>query len=64
MCRENPSLLDELNRKKASDTTFAKNPMLILNWFYNKSPYADPRKNVYPVGKIYEKSIVDGLQKD
>jgi hypothetical protein len=64
MCRGNPSLLEELNRKKASDTTFAKNPLLILNWFYNQSPWADPRKNVYPVGKIVDRSIVDGLFKD
>jgi len=25
----------------------------ILNWFYNKSIYADPWLNVYPIGKVY-----------
>lgn len=64
MCRENPALMKELDEKKVSDTTFSRNPMLILNWFYNKSPYADQRRNVYPVAKIYERSVLDGLLKD
>jgi len=64
MSKENPALLVELNNKKAVDTSFAKNPNLILNWFYNKSPYIDQRKNIYPVGKIVDRAVLEGLLKD
>ena len=62
MIKENPALKDEFEKKKQSDTTFAKNPQLILNWFYNKSPYVDNRKMIYPVGKIYDPEELEALK--
>ena len=56
------ALKREFEQKKAADTTFAKNPQLILNWFYSKSPYFDERKGVYPVGKIYDKTVYQSLK--
>jgi len=64
MCKENPALLVELNNKKINDTSFAGRPDLILNWFYNNSPYADQRRNIYPVGKIYDRTVMEGLLKE
>ncbi len=29
----------------------------ILNWFYNRSPYADQWLNVYPIGKVYKTNL-------
>jgi len=64
MCKDNPALLSELNDKKANDSSFAANPNLILNWFYSKSPYVDQRRNIYPVGKIYNREAMEELIKD
>ena len=58
MLAETPGLKEEFEAKKKSDPAFAKNPNLILNWFYTKSPYWDNRKDVYPVGKIFEKNFL------
>jgi hypothetical protein len=62
MMAENPSLKQEFETKKKEDSTFAANPQLILNWFYNKSPYNDQRKMVYPVGKVYDAKVVESLR--
>ncbi len=62
MLTENPSLKTEFEKKKAIDTVFAKNPNAILNWFYSKTPYWDSRKDVYPIGKIYDRKSLEGLK--
>ncbi len=62
MMASNPELKHEFEKKKLADTTFAKNPQQILNWFYNQSPYADNRKGIYPVGKIYDPAIVKAIK--
>ena len=62
MMTSDEALKIEFEQKKARDTTFAKNPQLILNWFYNKSPYVDNRKGIYPVGKIYDLKVLESLK--
>jgi hypothetical protein len=62
MMTEDPSLKVEFEKKKAEDTAFAKNADAILNWFYNKSPYRDPARDIYPVGKIFDRKVVDRLK--
>jgi hypothetical protein len=62
MLAENPSLKAEFEKKKAVDTVFAKNPNAILNWFYGKTPYWDSHKDVYPIGKIYDRKSLDVLE--
>ena len=62
MLANDPALKLEFEKKKAADTTFAGNQQLILNWFYNRSPYTDRRKGVYPVGKIYERPVLESLK--
>ncbi len=61
MLIENPILRKEFETKKASDTTFAKSPQEILNWFYKQSPYADSRQRIYPVAKISDRKLLDAL---
>ncbi|MGE5423726.1 MAG: M14 family metallopeptidase [Syntrophothermus sp.] len=51
--KERPEIRAEFEQKMKSDTSFAKNPNAILNWFYSKSPYRDQNMNVYPVGRIF-----------
>jgi len=62
MLAEDPSLRTEFEKKKTGDTVFAKNPNSILNWFYSKTPYWDSHKDVYPIGKIFDRKCVDGLR--
>lgn len=61
MLAVNPDLQMEFEIKKSADTAFAKNPQSILNWFYSKSPYIDNRKGIYPVGKIFNREILNSL---
>ncbi|MDP1622909.1 MAG: M14 family metallopeptidase [Bacteroidales bacterium] len=62
MLANDPALKLEFDRKMSSDAIFANNPALILNWFYNKSPFGDNRKDVYPVGKIYDLKVLESLK--
>jgi len=57
MIAKNPELKKEFDAKKASDENFAKNADAQLNWFYSRSPYWDDHYCVYPVGKIFDKTL-------
>ncbi len=61
MLATDPDLKREFEIKKQQDADFGKKPYGILNWFYSKSPYWDDRLNVYPVGKIFVRTVVDSL---
>ena len=63
MLQQNPSLQLEFDKKKLSDTAFAKNAEEILNWFYERSPWWDIKLNVYPVGKIFDAKEVEQILK-
>jgi hypothetical protein len=56
MIEENPALKTEFEQKKATDPDFAKSQWDMLNWFYSKSPYWDQKLNIYPVGRIMDRS--------
>jgi hypothetical protein len=62
MIKKNPALKAEFEKKKASDKEFAADPDAMLNWFYSKSPYWDSHLNVYPVGRIVQRSEIDKLK--
>jgi len=61
MIQQNPALKAEFDQKKAADKSFAADPDAMLNWFYSKSPYWDSRLNLYPVGRIVNRSEIDKL---
>jgi hypothetical protein len=63
MIAEDPELGREFEQKKATDSVFSQNPYMILNWFYQKTPYADNRRYIYPVGKIYDPAIVEMIKR-
>lgn len=58
MIQKNPSLKAEFDQKKAADKNFDADPDAMLNWFYSKSPYWDSRLNLYPVGRIVNRSEI------
>ncbi len=63
MIQKNPDLKKEFETKKAKDKALASNPDAMLNWFYSKSPYWDKRFNLYPVGRIVQKSELERIKK-
>ncbi len=63
MLAKNPELKREFEAKLSNDKKFSSDPQEMLNWFYSKTPYWDSRLAVYPVGKIYDNSILSGLRK-
>ena len=58
MLAADPALRREFEQKKATDPDFAKNPRAELNWFFQRSPWWDPEKDLYPVGAITDPAAV------
>lgn len=61
MLKADPQLKDEFEKKMKEDPAFAKNPNFILNWFFSKTPYWDKMKDIYPIGKIYDRGLLNSL---
>jgi hypothetical protein len=62
MLAEDDNLQNEFDQALAADSTLAGSQWRVLNWFYARTPYWDDRKDVYPVGKIFEREVLDQLQ--
>ncbi len=52
MMKKDPALRREFERQLAMDSAFAANPTERLQFFYRRSPYWDPQKDLYPVGRV------------
>jgi len=63
MLAEQPGLKTEFEQWKKSNPEASKDQFAQLSWFFFRSPYADKKMNVYPVGKIMEKAVLDVLMK-
>lgn len=61
MLAQDPALGEAFVRRKAEDPAFAKDPEAMLNWFYLRSPWGDPRMNLDPVGRIHDASVARAL---
>ncbi|MCC6652944.1 MAG: peptidase M14, partial [Candidatus Eisenbacteria bacterium] len=51
MLAKDPALAKEFADRVASDSTFAKNPWARVDWFYRRSPWADPEQDLHPVAR-------------
>lgn len=51
---ENPSIKEELDKKKVSDDKFKNSPEAILDWVYKHSPWYEPTHRMYPVAKVIQ----------
>ena len=51
MLAADPELRAAFERKLANDAEFAADPKARLHWFYQRTPYFDPRWRLYPVGR-------------
>lgn len=52
MLEADPALKAEFEKKVASEAAFARNPRARLMWLYQRSPYFEPDKDVYPVLRV------------
>jgi hypothetical protein len=52
--KENPSVKEKLEQRRASDSAFAKNGSAQLNFVYQNSPYYEPDHLRYPVYRIVQ----------
>jgi hypothetical protein len=55
-------LAAEFEKKKEDEPAFAADPDAILNWFYSKTPYWDQHVNIYPIGRVMDRKIVDSFK--
>ena len=61
MIIENPGLKEEFEKWKALNPEPAKDQWAQLEWFFVQSPWADSKRNVYPVGRILERSVLERI---
>ena len=54
MMANDTSLAAEFRKELAEDPEFASNAAERLRFFYRRSPYWDPQKNLYPVGRVFD----------
>jgi hypothetical protein len=61
MLEDDPDLAEAFAARRESDPDFAEDPAAIRQWFYERTPYYDTRRNIYPVGRIDGREVVDLL---
>lgn len=54
MIKENPQLLEEYEQALKDNPEIYNNQWAKIFWFFERTPYWDQLKDVYPVGKIYK----------
>jgi hypothetical protein len=54
LLQNNPQLKREFELWKKQNPKQAQSHWQQINWLYWHSPYADPYKNLYPIGKVME----------
>jgi len=50
--KNNPSLKQQMDQRRATDTAFAKDPRAQLNFVYQRSPWFEPAYMRYPVYRV------------
>jgi hypothetical protein len=63
MLAEDEELARDFEAARA-DTAFARDPGRVRRWFYERSPYADLRVGLYPVGRILDRAVLEQLPLD
>jgi hypothetical protein len=61
MLAEDPKLKTEFDARVAADTAFANSPDARWDFFYKRSPYAEPMLRVYPVGRLMKPDQLTGM---
>jgi hypothetical protein len=58
MLAEKPGLKEEFEKWKEENPEAARSQWSQLEWFYFRSPWVDAKRNVYPIGRILDKTIL------
>ncbi len=58
MLLDDPELQTRFEEWKQQNPTLTTNSYAILNWFYRQSPWWDSQKDVYPIGRIMDASLI------
>ena len=58
---KDPKIKEAFNADKAANPGKFIEQRDILNWFYERSPYIDSVKNVYPIGRIFDEEQLHTL---
>ncbi|OYT69733.1 MAG: peptidase M14 [Chloracidobacterium sp. CP2_5A] len=53
MLKRNPKLRAEFERKLTEDADFAASPRARFQFLYERSPYYEPDKDVYPIARVF-----------
>jgi hypothetical protein len=61
MLSDTPGLKEEFEKWKAENPEVSKSQWSQLEWFYFRSPWVDAKRNVYPVGRILDRSALKEL---
>ncbi|MFN2531264.1 MAG: M14 family metallopeptidase [Pyrinomonadaceae bacterium] len=59
MLAEDKSLRDQFNERLRTDAHFRSDPAARLDFFYRRSHYWDPQINMYPVGRVMKRGVVE-----
>lgn len=57
MIKDDSDLKKEFEEKRRNESEFATNQWAQTNWFYERTPYKDQRKNLYPVYFLLKTNI-------
>ncbi len=60
MLAQDPALAREFAAKLAADSSFARNPWARVDFFYRRSPWADPEQDLHPIARALRK-VPDGV---
>ena len=58
MIAENPDLLNEFEVWKKDNPEQAKSQWMQTMWFFEKTPYWDRKKDIYPIGRIMNQDVL------
>jgi murein tripeptide amidase MpaA len=61
MLAENPGMKNEFERWKAENPEAAQSQWSQLEWFYFRSPWVDAKRNIYPIGRILDRTALKEL---
>ncbi len=62
MMQHDAKLAAEFRAKVDSDSTFAKSPEARTDWFYRRSPWADPEQDLHPIARALRVVPENALQ--
>lgn len=58
MIAKNPTLLEAFKQWKSDNPELSKNQWAQTMWFFERTPYWDQKKDIYPIGKITDQRVL------